>query len=67
MSVMTAVVRAVVALFLDDGLLASAILGIVCLAALLVQLVPDGPLAGAVLLLGLLAALVLNVLRAARR
>jgi hypothetical protein len=57
--------RELVGLFVDDGALALAILGIVLLASILATLVPSAPLAsGAVLLLGCLGVLFANVMRA---
>jgi hypothetical protein len=62
-----ALVRDVVSLFVDDGSLALAILGVVAIAAIVVALTPKMPLlAGAALLVGSLGVLVVNVLRAAR-
>jgi hypothetical protein len=57
--------RELVGLFVDDGALALAILGIVLLASIFAILVPSAPLAsGAVLLLGCLGVLFANVMRA---
>jgi len=68
MSALTALLRELAGLFVDDGSLASAILAIVAVAGICVVLTPNVPLlAGAVLLLGCLAVLLANVLRAARR
>jgi uncharacterized membrane protein len=62
-----ALVRDVVSLFVDDGSLALAILGVVAIAAIVAALTPNMPLlAGAALLVGSLGVLVVNVLRAAR-
>jgi len=68
MSALTALLRELAGLFVDDGSLALAILAIVAVAGICVVLTPNLPLlAGAVLLLGCLAVLLANVLRAARR
>jgi hypothetical protein len=67
MSALIAFGRELAGLFVDDGSLALAILGIIALAALLARLLPDQPLvAGAILLFGCLGALIANVTRAAR-
>jgi hypothetical protein len=68
MSALINTIRELAGLFVEDGSLALAILGLVVLASILVALMPDLPLAaGAVLLLGCLGVLVANVTRAARR
>jgi hypothetical protein len=55
-------------LFVDDGWLAIAILGVVALAAVVAALTPAGSLAaGVVLVCGLLAVLLINVRAAATR
>jgi hypothetical protein len=60
--------RELVGLFIDDGALASSILGIVLLSSILVMLIPDdGIAAGVVLLLGCLGVLFANVMKAAHR
>jgi hypothetical protein len=60
--------RELAGLFVDDGALALAILGIVALAAIFVALMPGASLlAGAVLLFGCLGVLLLNTTRAASR
>ncbi|MDB5516523.1 MAG: hypothetical protein JWQ17_3281 [Tardiphaga sp.] len=67
MSALIAFGRELAGLFVDDGSLALAILGIIAVAALLARLLPDQPLvAGAILLFGCLGALIANVARAAR-
>jgi hypothetical protein len=67
MSALGNVVRELAGLFVDDGWLALAILGVVAFTAIVSMLVP-GPLAtGVVLLLGCLGVLVANVASAARR
>ena len=67
MSALIAFGRELAGLFVDDGSLALAILGIIAVAALLARLLPDQPLvAGAILLFGCLGALIANVTRAAR-
>ncbi len=67
MSAVIRVLRQVAGLFVEDGWLALAILGIVALAAVLALLMPRlSPAAGALLLFGCLGVLVANVMRAAR-
>ena len=63
MSALSNVVRALAGLFVDDGRLALAILGMVGLAAIISMLVSE-PLAAGMVLLGVLVA---NVASAARR
>ena len=64
MSALIALFRQLAGLFVDDGSLALAILGVVVLAALLAFLVPNlSAVAGAILLFGCLGALLANVLR----
>jgi len=61
------VLRQFAGLFVEDGWLALAILGVVALAAVLALLMPRlSPAAGALLLFGCLGVLVANVMRAAR-
>jgi hypothetical protein len=68
MSALLAVLRELTGLFVDDGSLVLAILGVVVLAAIVAMLAPHMALAaGAVLLLGCLGVLVLNAVSAARR
>ncbi len=60
--------REVAGFFVDDGLLALAILGTVALAALVVTVIPSAPMAaGAVLLFGCLVVLISNVVMVSRR
>jgi hypothetical protein len=67
-SVLAAILRDVAGLFVDDGSLALAILGVVAIAAVVAALAPDLPLlAGATLVLGCLGVLLVNVTREARR
>jgi len=67
MSALIRVLRQFARLFVEDGWLALAILGIVALAAVLALLMPRlSPAAGALLLFGCLGVLVANVMRAAR-
>jgi hypothetical protein len=67
MTMLVAASRMLVGLFVDDGLLALAILVIVLLAWIFSTLMPDMPLAaGAVLLIGCLAVLFANVMKAAQ-
>ena len=68
MNVLTAGLRELVGLFVDDGSLALMILAVVVLAGIVAALMPDAHLtAGAMLLFGCLGVLVANVARAARR
>jgi hypothetical protein len=68
MSLFVGILGELAGLFVDDGWLAAAILGVVALAAVIVAVIPAAPLAaGAVLLCGLLGVLLANALRAARR
>ena len=67
MSALIRVLRQFARLFVEDGWLALAILGVVALAAVLALLMPRlSPAAGALLLFGCLGVLVANVMRAAR-
>jgi hypothetical protein len=60
--------RELAGLFIDDGLLALAISGVVLYAAIVAAIVPDMPMAaGIVLLAGCLAALFGNAMRAGKR
>jgi hypothetical protein len=68
MSMLAAVVRELLGLFVDDGSLALEIVAVVVLAAIAAALMPNVPLAsGAILLFGCLGVLLVNVARAARR
>jgi hypothetical protein len=68
MTTLVTILRDVAGLFVDDGSLALAILGVVAIAAIVAALAPAMPLlAGATLVLGCLGALLINVRRAARR
>jgi hypothetical protein len=68
MSMLIAVLRELVGLFVDDGSLALMILAVVILAGIVATLGPDLQLAaGAILLFGCLGVLLANVARAARR
>ena len=68
MSVLIAVLREVIGLFVDDGSLALMILAVVILAGILATLMPGLQLAtGATLLFGCLGVLLANVARTARR
>jgi hypothetical protein len=68
MTVLATAFRMVVALFVDDGSLALAIIVIVLLSLLVARLMPDMLLAaGAMLLVGSLGVLFANVLKAAQR
>ena len=67
MNALIALFRQLAGLFVDDGSLALAILGVVVVAALLAFLVPNlSSVAGAILLFGCLGALLANVLWAAQ-
>ncbi len=68
MKAVVSVFRELAGLFVDDGLLALAILAVIALAGIFSTLMPDIPLAaGAILLFGCLGALLANVARAAQR
>lgn len=67
MSVSMTVIQELIGLFVDDGALAIAILGVVAFAALVAAAVPGMPLAaGAILVLGCPGVLLINILRASR-
>lgn len=66
MKFLEGIVRELVGLFVDDGLLAVAILAVIAAAAIVARLVP-GIAAGVVLLAGLLFVLFVNVMTAARQ
>lgn len=67
MSALIAFGRQLAGLFVDDGSLALAILGVIAAAAVLAALLPDYPLvAGAILLFGCLGVLITNVALAAQ-
>lgn len=68
MTALAAALRELAGLFIDDGALALAVVGIVVLAAVSAAFFPAGPAAsGAILLLGCLGALFANVMTARRR
>jgi len=68
MSALLAVLREIAGLFVDDGSLVLAILGVVVLAAIVAKLSPGMTLvAGAILLLGCLGVLLVNAIGASRR
>lgn len=68
MRMLAGLLRELAGLFVDDGALALAILGVVALAAIVAALMPGASLlAGAVLLFGCLGVLILNTMRAASR
>jgi hypothetical protein len=68
MKVLSAVVRELLGLFVDDGAFAAEIVLVVILAAASAALIPNLPLAtGGILLLGCLVVLMASVARAARR
>jgi hypothetical protein len=61
------VIRELIGLFVDDGALAIAILGVIAFAALVAAAVPGMPLAAvAILVLGCSVVLLINILRASR-
>jgi uncharacterized membrane protein YdjX (TVP38/TMEM64 family) len=67
MKMLMELLREVLGLFVDDGALALAIVGIIMLAAIFAALMPGTPLlAGAVLLFGCLGVLLFNTMQAAR-
>jgi hypothetical protein len=67
MNTLTAAIREVTGLFIDDGALALGILAVIALAGISVFLFPDVPIAGgAILLFGCVGVLLANVLRAVR-
>jgi hypothetical protein len=66
MSVLSNVVRELAGLFVDDGWLALAILGVVALTAIVSTLVSDPLATGVVLLVGCLGVLLANVANARR-
>jgi hypothetical protein len=68
MNMLANVLREIAALFVDDGALALAIIGVVVLASIAAVLMPGTPIvAGTVLLLGCLAVLFANVMKRALR
>ena len=68
MNMLVAVFRELTGLFIDDGSLALAILGVVLLSAFVVSVKPSVPMeGGGVLLFGCLGVLVVNVLGASQR
>jgi hypothetical protein len=67
MNILVAIFRELIGLFIDDGSLALAIIGVVLLAGLFVFLMPDIAIAGGgILLFGCLGVLLANVLRASQ-
>jgi uncharacterized membrane protein len=68
MSLLGAIMRELIGLFVDDGALALEIVAVVTLAGVSAYLMPDVPLAtGGILLLGCLGVLFANVARVDRR
>ncbi|MGH9552244.1 MAG: hypothetical protein ACRD3W_22855 [Terriglobales bacterium] len=66
MTTLATVFKALIGLFVDDGALALAIIGVVLLSWIFTVVFTESPLAGgAVLLVGALAVLVTNVMTAA--
>jgi hypothetical protein len=67
MKMLLDILRELASLFVDDGSLALAIIGVIMVASIFAALMPGVPLlAGAVLLIGCLGALLLNIMQAAR-
>jgi hypothetical protein len=68
MNALSAALRELAGLFVDDGALALQIVAVVVLAAFSATLLPEVPfVAGGILLLGCLGVFLANVARAARR
>jgi hypothetical protein len=68
MKAVVSVFRELAGLFVDDGSLALAILGVIAIAGIFSTLLPDiSWAAGAILLFGCLGVLLVNVTRAAQR
>jgi len=68
MTTLATAFKAVIGLFVDDGALALAIVGIVLLSWIFAVLMPELPLvSGAMLLVGSLVVLFASVMRAAKR
>jgi uncharacterized membrane protein YdjX (TVP38/TMEM64 family) len=68
MKVLLDILRELAGLFVDDGALALAIIGVIMVAAIFAALMPNMPLlAGAILLFGCLGVLLVNTMDAARR
>lgn len=68
MTALTALLKELIGLFIDDGALALAIAAVVVLAGITAAVIPDVPLVrGAILSVGCLAALFVNVIRAGKR
>jgi hypothetical protein len=68
MKTLMGIAGSLVGLFVEDGALALAILGVVAIAGICAALAPNaGPASGAILLFGCLGVLWLNVIRAGRR
>jgi hypothetical protein len=68
MTMLGKVFRELAGLFVDDGALALAIIGVVVLAGISITLIPEIPFAaGAILLFGCLGVLLTNVVRAGQR
>jgi uncharacterized membrane protein YdjX (TVP38/TMEM64 family) len=67
MKVLLDILRELAGLFVDDGALALAIIGVIMVAAIFAALMPNMPLlAGAILLFGCLGVLLVNTMGAAR-
>jgi hypothetical protein len=68
MKTLIGIALSLAALFVEDGALALAILGVVAAAGICAALIPNAtPAIGAILLFGCLGVLLLNVIRAGRR
>jgi hypothetical protein len=68
MKTLIGIAASLAGLFVEDGALALAILGVVAAAGICTALIPNAaPASGAILLLGCLSVLLLNVIWARRR
>jgi hypothetical protein len=67
MSAITAIVRELIGLFVDDGALALAIVAVVIAAGLVAAFIPAAWASGGILLFGCLGVLLVNVMTARRR
>jgi hypothetical protein len=67
MTAIAAILRNVLHLFVDDGSLALAVIGVVAISAGLAAMVPDRLIAGTMLAGGCMVVLVANVVISARR
>lgn len=67
MTALVNVLREIAGLFVDDGALALAIIGVIAAAAAVAALMPGTLAPGAILMIGCVGVLLGNVVRAARR